>query len=154
MKGTVSITVLDKDGQVKESRTVSNKIVYDGTMVIASLLSDTPLPMPSHIACGTGTTTPLLNDTKLEAEVAIVPLDKAGTRVENNVTFVATFGPNTPDVDLTPVTEVGIWCIDPADNNQKYLLNRATFAVVNKTRDDTIIINWIVTVLSDDTTVD
>ena len=157
MKGTVSLAVYDREGNLKETRTVSNKIVYNGTKVIASLLSGTPLPLPSHMACGTGSLDPILNDDKLEAEVALVPLDGPGTHNENSTTFVATFGPNVPNIadkPITQVTEVGIWCINPEDENDKYLLNRATFAVVNKTRDDTIIVNWVVTVLSDDTVIE
>ena len=159
MKGVVTLTLLDKNGVVKHQQTVTNKIVYDGTVVIASLLSGTPLPLPSHMACGVRqldpeqNQDPALNDEQLENEVALVPLDGPGVHSENGVTFTATFGPNIPAEDLTAVQEVGIWCINPTNPDEKYLFNRAVFSVVNKTRDDTVIVNWVVTVLSDDATV-
>ena len=151
LKGAITINVFDKDGQLKDSRHVTNKIVLTGCNVIASLMTNQPLPIPSHIACGVGgkdtANAAMLNDEKLQSEVAIVQLDTPAVRQGNAVTFEATFGPNTPDMETAPLKEVGIWCLG---HGGKFLLNRATFAVVNKTRDDTVVINWVVTVLSDD----
>lgn len=168
VKGDITIKVFGSDGQLKDERHVSNKIVLTGCNVIASLLTTQPLPIPSHIACGYGTNIPLLSNTKLDNEMVCVPLDSPAVRSGNTVMFEATFGPNVPSADqiviqegegagepvltkgLAPITEVGIWCIDPNDSNNKYLLNRATFAVVHKNLDDTVIINWVITVLSDE----
>ena len=152
LKGEVTLTVKDRDGRIKETRHVTNKIVMTGCNMIASALSGeiarnepTKIDIPTHLACGNGMGLPTVNDKTLEYEYARVPFDLPPKRENNSVTFQATFGPGVPDMANLTMTEVGIF--NAAKNGT--MLNRATFAVVNKSIDDTVIVNWIVTVLSD-----
>lgn len=152
LKGELTLTVKDASGKIKDSRHITNKIVMTGCNMIASALSgeiarneSTMIGIPTHIACGDGMAIPTVNDVALEHELARVPFDINPKRDGNSVTFQATFGPGVPNADNTTMTEVGIF---NAETNGT-MLNRATFAVVNKSVDDTVIINWVVTVLSD-----
>lgn len=151
-KGALSVTLLDNQGNVKQRQTISNKIVMTGCNLIASALSgegeNVRIALPSHIACGTGTNAPTVNDNALYSEVARVPFDVAPKRTDNNIEYEATFGPGVPNAENVAITEVGIF----NSASEGVMLNRATFAQVNKQIEDTVIINWVVTILSDEGT--
>lgn len=145
--GLVEMTLKDKDGHIKEVRSIKNRIVMGGLEMMASLLTDQTIVKPTHIACGTGTTDTDLTMTALEAEVFRVPFDVSPSKREGNVvTFVATFLSGMPDMDNCPITEVGIFNAESGG----IMFNRAKFLPVNKAKDDELTIKWVVTVASAD----
>lgn len=141
VSGQVEITLYGADGQVKDHRSVHNMVVATGREIIASLLvGDGVHTKPSKMQIGTGTRTPDLTDVALATPIANskINLDNGfGSRTNNSVTYTATFNPG---VGSGAITEAGIM------NDNSTLLNRTTFAVVNKAAADTLTINWTVTI--------
>ena len=138
VKGHLTIKLFDEHGNLKDYRDIDNLVVQTGRNLIASAFSDNTIPLCSHMACGTGTTAPVLANTTLETEVARVALTST-TRTNNTVTFEATF---PPTIGTGAITEAGIFNAETAGS----MLNRATFPVVNKQSADTLTIMWNVTI--------
>jgi hypothetical protein len=139
--GRVDIVVTDKDGVVKEKRSIKNLVVTAGkTFIAASMLKTTtnsPVAM-SHMAVGSGTTAAAIGDTALGTQLARVALATA-TSSGAVVTYTASFPAGT---GTGAITEAGIL------NNSTggTLLCRSVFSVVNKGSDDAMSITWTVTV--------
>jgi hypothetical protein len=139
--GRVGIVVTDKDGVVKEKRSIKNLVVTAGkTFIAASMLKTTtnsPVAM-SHMAVGSGTTAAAIGDTALGTQLARVALATA-TSSGAVVTYTASFPAGT---GTGAITEAGIL------NNSTggTLLCRSVFSVVNKGSDDAMSITWTVTV--------
>ena len=139
--GAVSIKLLDKGGNVLETREIPNLVVTTGkTFIAASMLKTTtnsPLAM-THMAVGTSSTAPAAGDTALGAEAGRVALGSA-TSSSNVVTYTATFPAGTGTGALV---EAGIFNAASAGT----LLCRTTFSVVNKGAADAMSITWTITV--------
>lgn len=139
--GAVSIKLLDKGGNVLETREIPNLVVTAGkTFIAASMLkttTNTPTAM-THMAVGTSSTAPAAGDTALGAEAGRVALASA-TSSANVVTYTATFPAGTGTGALV---EAGIF--NAASSGT--LLCRTTFSVVNKGAADAMSITWTITV--------
>lgn len=135
-RGHLEIILLDEHGQVKDRRSIDNLLVTSGLNWMAARLVGTPTAM-SHMAVGSGVVGPLPGNTTLGAELGRAAL--TGQSSANNVaTYSAAFGAG---VGTGAVTEAGIFNAAAAGT----MLNRATFAVVNKGALDTMQINWTIT---------
>ena len=136
--GELTISVFDRNGNLKEAKKVPNLVVTVGKNYIASRMVGTSSTVMSHMAIGTGTGTPIAGDTTLGTEAGRVALT-AFTASTNTVTATATFSAGT---GTGAITEAGIL------NNSSggTLLCRTTFPVVNKAAGDSIAITWVVTV--------
>lgn len=139
--GHVDIVVTDKDGVVKEKRSIKNLVVTAGKTFIASSMLKTTTNSPvamSHMAVGSGTTAAAIGDTALGTQLARVALATA-TSSGAVVTYTASFPAGT---GTGAITEAGIL------NNSTggTLLCRSVFSVVNKGSDDAMSITWTVTV--------
>lgn len=136
--GELTISVFDRNGNLKEAKKVPNLVVTVGKNYIASRMVGTSSTVMSHMAIGTGTGTPIAGDTTLGTEAGRVALT-AFTASTNTVTATATFPAGT---GTGAITEAGIL------NNSSggTLLCRTTFPVVNKAAGDSIAITWVVTV--------
>ena len=138
--GQVLIQHLDADGNIKAEQKVKNLVVTTGKNYIASKMTATtnsPVSM-THMAIGTGTTTPAAGDTALGTQTGRVTL--AGSSVSSNaITYTATFPAGT---GTGAITEAGIFNASSGGT----MLCRTTFPVVNKASGDSIAITWIVTV--------
>jgi hypothetical protein len=136
--GELTISVFDRSGNLKEAKKVPNLVVTVGKNYIASRMVGTASTVMSHMAIGTGTTTPAVGDTALATQAGIVSLT-AFTASTNTVTATATFPAGT---GTGAITEAGIL------NNSSggTLMCRTTFPVVNKAAGDSIAITWVVTV--------
>jgi hypothetical protein len=136
--GVVTVKLLDKDGNVKEDFTVNNLVVDTGTShIISRMLNNTATPM-SHMAIGTGISTPTVSDIALGAEAArdiFTSVSTTGATIEYNCTFGAGVGTGN-------ITEAGIF--NAASSGT--MLNRVTFGSVNKGSLDTMLILWSVTI--------
>jgi hypothetical protein len=139
--GHVDIVVTDKDGNVKDTRSVKNLVLTTGkTFIAASMLKTTtnsPVAM-SHMAVGSGTTAAAVGDTAMESQLGRVSLATA-TSSGAVVTYTASFPAGT---GTGAVTEAGIFNNSTGGD----MLCRTVFSVVNKGSDDAMSITWTVTV--------
>lgn len=136
--GELTISVFDRNGNLKEAKKVPNLVVTVGKNYIASRMVGTSATVMSHMAIGTGTGTPIAGNTTLGTEAGRVALT-AFTASTNTVTATATFPAGT---GTGAITEAGILNANSAGT----LLCRTTFPVVNKAAGDSIAITWVVTV--------
>lgn len=139
--GAVSIKLLDKGGNVLETREIPNLVVSAGKTFIASSMLKTTTNTPTamtHMAVGTSSTAPAAGDTALGAEAGRVAL-ASSTSSANVVTYTATFPAGTGTGALV---EAGIFNAASAGT----LLCRTTFSVVNKGAADAMSITWTITV--------
>jgi hypothetical protein len=135
--GAVEITLFDKNGDVKDTRSIKNLVVTAGKTFIAARMVGTPTAM-SHMAIGSSSTAADVSDTALGTQLGRVALT-ASTSTGAVVTYTATFGAG---VGTGAVVEAGILNADTAGT----LLCRSVFPVVNKGADDGMSITWTVTV--------
>jgi hypothetical protein len=135
--GDVEIKLFDKNGDVKDSRTIKNLVVTTGKNFIAARMVGTPTAM-SHMAIGTDATAAVLADTALGTEIGRVALTSS-TSTGAVVTHSATFGAG---VGTGAIVEAGIFNASSGGTMQC----RSTFAVVNKGADDGMSITWTITV--------
>ena len=139
--GCLDIVVTDKNGLVKDSRSVKNLVLTTGkTFIAASMLKTTtnsPAAM-SHMAVGSGTTAAAVGNTAMESQLGRVALASASS-TGAVVTYTASFPAGT---GTGAITEAGIF------NNSSGgdMLCRSVFSVVNKGTDDAMSITWTVTV--------
>jgi hypothetical protein len=138
--GQLKITVTAPDGTVKLEQHEKNLVVTTGLGYIASRMKDTTYGAMSHMAIGTGTTSPAGGNTALVTEVARVALGST-TVTANAIAYTATFPAGTP-ATLTAITEAGIFNASSGGT----MLCRTAFAAVNKDVNDTLSITWTVTI--------
>lgn len=139
--GMVQITKTNEIGQITEQFEVPNLVVTTGKIYIAGKMiatdSNVPVAM-SHMGIGTGTASPVAEDTQLGTQTGRVLL--SGSLQENNsITYTATFPAGT---GTGAITEAGIFNASVAGT----MLCRTVFPVVNKQAGDTIAVTWKVTV--------
>jgi hypothetical protein len=135
--GAVEITLFDKNGGIKDTRSIKNLVVTTGKTFIAARMVGTPAVM-SHMAIGSSGTAAAVGDTALGTELGRVALASAASSGAV-VTYTATFSAGT---GTGAVVEAGILNAGTAGT----LLCRSVFPVVNKGVDDGMSITWTVTV--------
>ena len=136
--GELEIVVRSADGAIKEIRKAKNLVVSVGKTYIASRVVGTSSQIMSHMAIGTGTSTPVSTDTTLGTEAGRVTLASASNSA-NAITYTATFPAGT---GTGAITEAAV--INAASAGT--LLCRTTFPVVNKAAGDSIAVTWVVTI--------
>lgn len=139
--GHVEIVVTDKNGSIKDTRSIKNLVVTTGkTFIAASMLKTTtnsPVAM-THMAIGSGSTAAVVGNTAMETQLARVSLATAASSGAV-VTYTASFPAGT---GTGAVTEAGTF----NDATTGTMLCRTVFAVVNKGVDDALSITWTITV--------
>lgn len=135
--GAVEIKLFDKDGNVKDERSIKNLVVNAGKTFIAARMVGTPTAM-SHMAVGSNNTAASASDTTLGAELGRVALASSASSGAV-VTHTATFGAGT---GTGAVVEAGIFNASSSGTMQC----RSVFPVVNKGADDGMSITWTITV--------
>jgi hypothetical protein len=137
--GKLTVELIGADGVIKSTFEVKNLVVTAGKTYIASRMQGTSVPtVMSHMAIGTGITTPVIGDTTLGTEAGRAAMSSF-TSSANAVTATATFPAGT---GTGAITEAGIFNAASAGT----MLCRTTFPVVNKSAGDSIAITWVVTV--------
>lgn len=136
-RGELTLELFGPDGKLKQRVRRLNLIVTSGKNHQADQMSDQGEGAMSHMAIGTGTTSPVVGDTTLEAEVGRVALDSK-TQSDNVVAYVSTFGAGT---GTGAITESGILNASSAG----VLFNRTTFSVINKGANDSLKLTFNVT---------
>lgn len=132
--GLPTLTLYDKDGNIKCVRTVKNMTVTEGRSLIAGILCGEALSIPSHIALGTSNTPAAAGQTALLAEVGRVAMG-AKDRTANTIVFRATFGEG---VGTGALREAGILTASSGGT----LLCRVVFDTVTKLATDILTVNW------------
>lgn len=138
MKGELTIVRRNAAGQITQELHVPNLVVTAGKGYIASRMVGTSSGAMSHMAIGTGSTSPAAGDTTLGTEAGRVGLTSSVASA-NTVTYTATFPSGT---GTGAITEAGILNASSSGT----LLCRTTFPVVNKQSGDSIAITWVVTI--------
>jgi hypothetical protein len=138
--GLVKIVHTNAAGELVKEFNVPNLVVTAGKNHIAAKIAATtnsPAAM-THMAIGTGTSTPGASDTALGTQTGRVSL--SGSVVSTNtITYTATFPAGTGD---GAITEAGVFNASSGGT----MLCRTTFPVVNKASGDSIAVTWVVTV--------
>jgi hypothetical protein len=129
-------------GAVRDGGWSPNLVVTTGKNHIADQLSDRGEAQMSHMAIGTGTTTPVATDTALQTELDRNALDSRtqGSGADaNKVTYVCTWAAGD---GTGAITEAGIF--NSASAGQ--MLCRSVFAVKNKESGESMVMTWILTI--------
>ena len=138
--GRVSISLYDKDGNLKDGREIKNLVVNNGKGFIASRMISGGASVMSHMALGSGTTAPAAGDTALESLLGVREiLDSSTSPASGVVLYTSSFEAG----DATgAVTEAGIF--NAATDGT--MLCRTTFDTINKSATDTLSVTWTITI--------
>lgn len=139
--GKIVAVLTDEFGNVKDRQEVNNLVVTVGKNIIASRLVGTASNVVSHMAVGSGTTTPDVAQTALTTEMTRVSIS-SGTASGAVATYVATFGPG---VGTGSINECGLFNSATAGTANS-MLARSTSVVVTKGASDTLAITWTITI--------
>ena len=144
MVGELTIQVFNENGDLKSATKVPNLVVTVGKNYIASRMVGTASTVMSHMAIGTGTSTPIAGDINLGTEAYRTSITIAAST--NTVTSTATFaaGNGTGAITEAGIFNYGTYAASPASG--QFMLCRTTFPAVNKAAGDSIAITWVVTV--------
>ena len=134
LKITGHVSIALNDEVVRE---VPNLVVTDGKKWVADRMADSNTVM-THMAVGTGSTSPASGDTSLDSESDRNALTST-TVTDNAVAYVATWAAGDATAALT---EAGIF--DASSGGD--CLARTVFSVVNKGASDSLTITWTITV--------
>jgi hypothetical protein len=146
--GSLVITVLNEVTKEETVHHFKNIVVNVGKTFIAQSMLKTTTNTPAamtHMAVGTGTATAAVADTALQTELARVTQGTptgatfAGTNSGATTSYSATFPAGTGTGALT---EAGIFNAATAGT----MLCRTVFSVINKGANDSITINWSITI--------
>jgi len=137
LKGDVAIKLFDKDGNIKQEENIKNLVVDAGLDFIASRMVGTSSSIMSHMGIGSGTTSAAAADTDLESILGSRVTLTSSTATNEEVLYVASFGAG---VSTGAVTESAIFNASTGGD----MLCRTTFSVINKSSDDTLQINWTI----------
>jgi hypothetical protein len=139
LRGDVALVLRDKDGNVKDERKIENLIVDTGLNFICDRMdSNSTEAVMSHMALGSGSTAADAADTTLGSQLGSREDLDSSTVTSNQIVYVASFEAG----DATgAVTEAGIFNASTGGT----MLCRTVFSVVNKASDDTLTVNWTIT---------
>ena len=137
LRGDVALVLRDKDGNVKDERVIENLIVDTGLNFICDRMKDDETAM-THMALGSGSTAAAAGDTTLGSQLGSREDLDSSTVTNNQIVYVSSFEAG----DATgAVTEAGIFNASSGGT----MLCRTVFSVVNKAADDTLTVNWTIT---------
>lgn len=154
LKGDLEVTLYDEHMQVKDTRVLHNIVVDTGKYLLASVfLGDGEFNSLNMMKVGSGADVATVAQTKL---VSVLPCGKDdgvsltksgdcyGTRVDNVVTYEATFNPGE---GTGAISEAGMFSRKVVDGlKTDTMFNRTVFSVVNKAQGDTLTIKWSITI--------
>ena len=153
VQGALSIVVTDTlTNQIKQELYVPNLVVSTGKTFIASRMVGTSANIMSHMGIGTNSTTELVSDTGLGAELTVAggytgyarAALSIATSSSNVVTYSANFAANNPSAPSggAVLREAGIFNASTAGT----MLCRTTFPTVTKLPADALTITWTITI--------
>lgn len=138
--GALTIILKDKFGNIKTQRTIKNLIVNSGKTLIAERLAGNTTTAPNIMAVGTGVTPATVLQVGMSNETTRI---QASVTVANNIiTYSSSF---PPGVATDQLSEAAIFS-GTLTIGSGIMLNRVVFLPINKAEEDTLVINWQVTV--------
>lgn len=145
-KGHIKLTLLDKEGKLKEFKEIENTFMAVGDAHVADQLAATPGETAmGWLSIGTGSTAFTTSSTVLNSEIdknalaSGYPEQGAGAS-DNDVIYKATWAAGD---GTGAITEAGIFNSSVTDAGT--MLAASTFPVINKGATDTLTIVWTVT---------
>lgn len=138
LTGELSVQKFDENNNLVQQIDVPNLVVTVGKQHIAQRITTNSETIMSHMAIGSGATTPALTNIALVNELAREAL--AVTTVDGvNITYTATFGAG---IGTGNITEAAIFNAGSSGD----MLCRTTFPTIAKGAAETIAISWTITV--------
>jgi len=142
LKGIISLTLTDSNGNVKDKREIFNTITSAGLAQIALLAGDATAVPFTYLALGTGVTAANISDTTLQTETAASGLARAAATVSRVTTTVTNdtlqlLKAFTAGASVA-ITECGMFN-DPTTGT---LLGRQVFSAVNVVTNDILTITY------------
>lgn len=138
VSGKLTLTLYDKDNNIKNKINVDNLVVNTGLSYIASRMVNTSSTVMSHMGVGTSSTATNVSQTALLAQVSRVALTGT-TPVGSTITYSTTF---TAGQGTGSLNEAGIFNASSGGT----MLCRTVFPTLVKEADDILTINWLVTI--------
>lgn len=135
--GKLNITIIDKFGNVKDSREINNLVVGTGLSFIVSRMKNATSTVMSHLAIGSSGTSAANNDTTLGAETARDAL-LSTTVSDTTITYSAQIAAGD---GTGSVKEAGIFNA----SSDGAMLCRTTFTEVTKGVNDILAFSWTIT---------
>ena len=138
LRGDVAIVLKDKDGNIKDTREITNLVVNTGLTFICARMAAASAGVMSHMAVGSGTTAAAAGQTDLVSILGSREALDSTSASSNTITFICSFeaGEGTG-----AITESGIF----NGSSGSTMLARVTFPAVNKQADDTMSITHTIT---------
>ena len=139
--GAVKMILRGPDGQIKEEREEKNLVVAVGRAFIVTRMTGTAEPVMSHMGVGSSSTPAAPGQTALLSPLgARVELDSVTIQGADNhqVRYTCVFAPGE---GTGSVVEAGLF----NDSVAGVMLCRTVFSVVTKGADDTLELQWTVT---------
>ena len=138
LRGDVVIVLKDQDGNIKDTREITNLVVNTGLTFICARMAAASAGVMSHMAVGSGTTSPAAGQTDLVSILGSREALDSTSASSNTITFVSSFeaGEGTG-----AITESAIFNASSGGT----MLARVTFAAVNKAAADTMSITHTIT---------
>jgi hypothetical protein len=143
IRGFVELVLRGPDGEIKQVETLENIIVAGGLAHIASRMTGIAQAVMGWLGVGTGSTgvgSEVVGNTLLVTEIARVattPTIVTTTQTNDTVQHVATIPAGT---GTGAINEAGLFNVVTA--NTATMLNRITFAVINKAAGDALTVTW------------
>ena len=153
LQGSLSIIVTDTTTDtIRQELYVPNLVVTTGKVFIASRMVGTTAAIMSHMGIGTSSTTEVVGDAALGAELTVgggfTGYTRAGlttaTSSANVITYSANFPANNPSAPGAGAVlrEAGIFNASTGGT----MLCRTTYPIVTKLPADALTITWTVTI--------
>lgn len=139
LNGHCLVELRGPDGEIKETREVDNLVVTAGRDAIIERLDSSPATgQPTHMAIGTGSTSPVAGNTTLGTEIDRNALT-SNTSSGGVLTMVGNWAAG--DGTNAAIAEAGV--LNASSSGTLY--SRATFTAINKGASDTLQITWTYT---------
>ena len=138
LRGDVAIVLKDKDGNIKDTREITNLVVNTGLTFICSRMAGTSAGVMSHMAVGSGTTAAAAGQTDLVSILGSREALDSTSASSNTITFICSFEASE---GTGAITESAIFNASSGGT----MLARVTFAAVNKAAGDTMSITHTIT---------
>jgi len=136
VKGVAQLSLLDSEGNEKQSVTTSNLVVDTGLNFIVDRMKDDETVM-THMGVGTGTTAPIASDTTLETQLGNRERIETSTVTNNTILYRSVFEAGDSTGQLT---EAAIFNASTGGT----MLCRVTFDAIDKQADDSLAIKWTI----------
>lgn len=141
LSGSVSITIVDSNGNIKDKRIINNLIVNSGLGFITGRMLEGILNPMSHIALGTDQTAVVAQQTQLLSQAgdrrSVTASNPTNSTVQYSAVFPAGFSTGA-------LTEAGVFNAAVAGT----MLCRTVFPAITKTEFDIAIVNWTISLVA------